>query len=257
MNNALAEIPVEKREILYIVEDTGTQLFLEKERKDPRNCTIATLAEIQEFAPGLSATRANSILIWDDFEKNYKSCLDLLNDPEKFTFELCNFCENYLGAVKGSIFIEEKKHTQDNTDIKSDKKGWWIFGSKKNDAKLNVSVTVNNNEKFEKRIKHEFNHAHPVPFNKDKAAEYYKAKGLDKFDVFKRMYEFRIEHGSDHDGNCCFESYIMEERKKLVSVAVDVALEMQDLLGVDVKIGFTKESLKEYSKTIKMEFTCK
>ncbi len=257
MNNALAEIPVEKREILYVVEDTGTQLFLERERDAQRNCTIATLAEIQEFDPHLSATQANSILIWDDFEKNYKTCLNLLNDPEKFTFELCNFCENYLSAVKGSIFIEEKKHTQDNANTKVKEKGFWIFKSKKIKEEMGVSVAVNTNEKSEKRLKHKFNHSQPVPFNKDKAAEYYKAKGLEKFDIFKRMFEFRIEHGINYEGTFSFESYIMEERKKLVSVAVDVALEMQELLGVDVKIGFTKESLKEYSKTIQMEFTCK
>lgn len=257
MNCKLIDIPLEKREIVYVVQDSGTRAFLKMEYdKLPENSTIATKTEVLEFDKKQTIS-ANDILIWDEFENNYLIYTDFQKDPMNFIIELCNFCENYLGAVEGSVYIEEKVYKQTGTKVNVSGNAQVNTGESNKEGSANTGTAISNYEKIEKSVKHKFSHSLPVPFEKEKAARYYKKKGFEKFDIFKRMYEFRKNHGTNYEGTCIFESDIMEERMKKISAALDIKVKIANLLDIGCDATFEKDSLNKIIKKMKIEFKCK
>ena len=113
------EIPLEKREIVYIVEDPGQRAFFYMEGGSvPANCTLVTVGEILEFDHSLTdLAQKNTILLWNDFENKYQP-QEKYQDDEQFLDEFASFCSNYLGASKVFVDSEEIINRESNSKTK-------------------------------------------------------------------------------------------------------------------------------------------
>jgi len=256
MNTVLANIPVERRELLFAVDDHAEIVRLAFEHFDFNgNYRIVTKDELCEFTNWDSGIiKQGDCFFWDNFNKQYQKTTAGLLESERMRGAACLiFCKDYLGAKKGFIVRNKSENSADNLNINANFST--SPGDKGSTVELSADVKYKNEKEAALKLdtRFSFESDPQITFNPEKARKHYEEHHLDMFEEFRELYEFRknspiFPQKLSHTVDLSF----FQRGKRLIEGAIDVGAKLKGI-GLDVHTDFKKDSEQDFLENLKIE----